>query len=94
MRKIVVLSLGLILMFGTIAKADEGMWLLPLIKQLNEAQMKKMGAKLTAEDIYSINKASLKDAVVIFGRGCTGEVISEQGLVHQSPLWLWCYSAA
>ena len=81
MRKIVVLSLGLILMFGNIAKADEGMWLLPLIKQLNEAQMKKMGAKLTAEDIYSINKASLKDAVVIFGRGCTGEVISEQGLV-------------
>ncbi|SDC30787.1 S46 family peptidase [Williamwhitmania taraxaci] len=81
MRKIVALSLGLILMLGTVAKADEGMWLLPLINQLNAKQMKKMGAKLTAEDIYSINKNSMKDAVVIFGRGCTGEVISDQGLV-------------
>ena len=81
MRKIVALSLGLILVFGSTLRADEGMWLLPLIKQLNEKQMKQMGAKLTAEDIYSINKNSLKDAVVIFGRGCTGEVISDQGLV-------------
>lgn len=81
MKKIVVLSLGLIFMFGATVKADEGMWLLPLIKQLNEAQMKKMGSKLTAEDIYSINKASMKDAIVIFGRGCTGEVISDKGLV-------------
>ena len=81
MRKIVALSLGVMLAFGSTLRADEGMWLLPLIKQLNEKQMKQMGAKLTAEDIYSINKNSLKDAVVIFGRGCTGEVISDQGLV-------------
>ena len=56
MRKIVALSLGLILVFGSTLRADEGMWLLPLINQLNAKQMKKMGAKLTAEDIYSINK--------------------------------------
>lgn len=57
------------------------MWLLPLIEKLNIKDMKKAGLKLNAEDIYSINKSSLKDAIVIFGRGCTGEIISDQGLV-------------
>jgi hypothetical protein len=61
--------------------ADEGMWLPLLLKQLNEADMKKKGLKLTAEDIYSVNKGSLKDAVVQFGGGCTGEIISDQGLL-------------
>ncbi len=65
----------------TTARADEGMWLLPFMKQLNHKQMKKQGLKLKAEDIYSIDKSSLKDAIVIFGRGCTGEVISEQSLI-------------
>ncbi|GAB2537677.1 S46 family peptidase [Rufibacter soli] len=63
------------------ATADEGMWLPMLLKQLNEADMQKRGMRLTAEDIYSINKSSLKDAIVQFGGGCTGEIISNQGLL-------------
>jgi hypothetical protein len=61
--------------------AGEGMWLPHLLKNLNEQEMQSMGMKLTAEDIYSINRNSLKDAVVLFGGGCTGEVISDQGLL-------------
>lgn len=63
------------------AFADEGMWLPMLLKSLNEKDMKKNGLKLSAEDIYSINKSSLKDAVVHFGGGCTAEIISESGLL-------------
>ncbi len=57
------------------------MWLPLLLKQLNEAEMKSLGMKISAEDIYSVNNGSLKDAIVHFGGGCTGEVISAQGLV-------------
>ncbi len=67
--------------FAGSIKADEGMWLLPLISKLNINQMHEMGLKLSAEDIYSINQSSLKDAVVIFGGGCTGELISDKGLL-------------
>jgi hypothetical protein len=63
------------------AHADEGMWLPLLLKQLNEADMQKKGLKLTAEQIYSVNQGSLKDAVVQFGGGCTGEIISAEGLL-------------
>ncbi|WP_413775188.1 S46 family peptidase [Hymenobacter weizhouensis] len=63
------------------ARADEGMWLPLLLKQLNEADMQKKGLKLTAEQIYSVNQGSLKDAVVQFGGGCTGEIISAEGLL-------------
>ena len=62
------------------AKADEGMWLPSLISQ-RIADMQEKGFRLDAEDIYSINQASLKDAVVLFGRGCTGELISPEGLL-------------
>src|SRR6185436_11928420 len=62
-------------------KADEGMWMPQLINALNISDMKKNGFKLTAEQIYSINKASMKDAVAIFGGGCTSEVISGNGLI-------------
>ncbi len=61
-------------------KADEGMWLPALISE-RIADMKAKGFKLSADDIYSINKASLKDAVVLFGSGCTGELVSDQGLL-------------
>ena len=61
--------------------ADEGMWVLPLINQQNISQMKGLGLELSAEDIYHPDSVSLKDAVVIFGGGCTGEVISPEGLV-------------
>ncbi len=63
------------------AMADEGMWLLPYIKKMNEKDMKEHGCKLKAEDIYSAEKSSLKDAIVIFGGGCTGEIVSPNGLL-------------
>ena len=61
--------------------AHEGMWIPLFLGEINEAQMKEMGMNITAEDIYSINHSSLKDAIAIFGRGCTSEVISEDGLL-------------
>lgn len=63
------------------AQADEGMWMLTDLKAQNEAVMKELGLDLTAEQIYSPDGISLKDAVVHFGGGCTGEVISSEGLV-------------
>ncbi len=71
----------LFFILASVAKADEGMWLLPLLKQLNEAEMQELGMELTADDIYSVNHNSLKDAVMIFGGGCTGEFVSPDGLV-------------
>ncbi len=61
--------------------AGEGMWIPMLLQQLNEKEMKEMGMRISAEDIYSLNRSSLKDAIVLFGRGCTGEIISDQGLL-------------
>ncbi|MFN3916802.1 MAG: S46 family peptidase [Flavobacteriales bacterium] len=61
--------------------ATEGMWLPLLIKALKEKDMQTMGMKLTAEDLYSINKSSIKDAIVHFGGGCTAEVVSYEGLI-------------
>ncbi len=62
------------------ARADEGMWLPSLISQ-RIADMQAKGLKLSAEDIYSVNHSSLKDAVVLFGGGCTGELVSDEGLL-------------
>jgi len=71
----------LILLFSIIfCYADAGMWL-PLLLKQKEAEMQKLGFKLTAEDVYSVNHNSMKDAVVFFGKGCTGEVISKKGLI-------------
>ncbi len=77
MKKLLLVLLASV----TIAKADEGMWLPQLISALNYADMKKNGFKLSAEQIYSINKSSMKDAVVQFGGGCTAEIISNEGLI-------------
>jgi hypothetical protein len=66
---------------STNLKADEGMWIPMLVDRLNYVDMQEMGLNLTAEEIYSINNSSLKDAIVIFGRGCTGEIISKDGLL-------------
>ena len=71
----------LIITSSIIAKADEGIWMPQLIDALNFKDMKKNGFKLSAQQIYSINKASMKDAVAIFGGGCTAEVISNKGLI-------------
>ena len=81
MRKLLAIIVILVTFSASQARADEGMWLLPLIEKLNIGTMTEMGLKLTAEDIYSINQASLKDAIVIFGGGCTGEIVSAQGLL-------------
>ncbi|MCZ2084070.1 MAG: S46 family peptidase [Flavobacteriales bacterium] len=62
-------------------KADEGMWLLSMVKRLNGVDLKKEGLKLTPEEIYSINNSSLKDAIVQFGGGCTAEMVSKEGLL-------------
>lgn len=79
MRKF--LTIIFILLFSASLRADEGMWIPLLLEKYNISDMQDKGLKLSAEEIYSINHASLKDAVVIFGGGCTGEVISENGLV-------------
>ncbi len=61
--------------------AKEGMWIPTLLEKYNIEEMQQMGFKLTAQDIYDVNNASMKDAVVLFGRGCTGELISDEGLL-------------
>ena len=61
--------------------ADEGMWLVSMISEYGQKNLSELGAETTPEEIYSINSSSLKDAIVIFGRGCTGELISNEGLI-------------
>jgi len=73
--------LALTLIISLISKADEGMWLPQLLNAMNIKDMKKNGLKLTAEQIYSVNKSSLKDAIVQFAGGCTAEIVSDQGLI-------------
>ncbi|MBO5499862.1 MAG: S46 family peptidase [Bacteroidales bacterium] len=77
-RKLIIIISAFMAIFT--ASADEGMWLPSLISQ-RIADMQEKGFRLSAEDIYSVNQASLKDAVVLFGRGCTGELISPEGLL-------------
>ena len=79
MKKI-FLALTLILGYAQM-RADEGMWLLMLVKRLNGVDMQKKGLHLTPEEIYSVNNSSLKDAIVSFGGFCTGEIVSNQGLI-------------
>ena len=72
----------LALLTGVVSvKADEGMWMLPTLKKMNQADMKKLGLKINVSDIYSEKKPSIKDAVVHFGGGCTAEIISDRGLL-------------
>ena len=60
-------------------RADEGMWI-PMLLGKNEAAMQNAGMRITAKDIYDINNACLKDAVILFNQGCTGEFVSKEGL--------------
>ncbi len=80
-KKAGLLFLATLLLSIGALRADEGMWMLPLIQKLNSKKMTEMGFKLSAKDIYDINTSSLKDAVMSFGGGCTAEVISKEGLV-------------
>ena len=82
MKKNVIASLfAAVFALPFLAKADEGMWLPMFLKRLNERDMQAKGLQLTAEELYSINNSSLKDAIVSFGGFCTGEIISDQGLI-------------
>src|SRR5690554_5761848 len=79
MKKFIICAL--LAVFALPVSANEGMWFLMHIKRLNYVDMQKMGLQLTPEEIYSVNSASLKDAIVQFGGGCTAEIISKNGLV-------------
>ncbi|HLF52178.1 S46 family peptidase [Flavobacterium sp.] len=81
MKKIILSLIMGIMLIPSSVKADEGMWFLMFIERLNHRDMQKMGLQLTAEEIYSVNHHSLKDAIVQFNGGCTAEVISKDGLV-------------
>src|SRR5580765_2820620 len=76
-----LLFASLFLLYSAISFAEEGMWLPLLLEKLNEKQMKSLGMKISAKDIYNINSGSLKDAIVSFGGFCTGEIVSSKGLV-------------
>ena len=81
MKKVLLFVVSAIMLIPASVKADEGMWFLMFIERLNHRDMQKMGLQLTAEEIYSINNHSLKDAIVQFNGGCTAEMISKDGLV-------------
>ena len=82
MNRLRLYLLALAALFVCSVKADEGMWLLQLMQQQHSIDMmKKQGLKLEAQDLYNPNGISLKDAVGIFGGGCTGEIISPEGLI-------------
>ena len=81
MKKFLSFIFCLLFLLPQNTSADEGMWLPMFIKRLNMADMQKKGLQLTAEEIYSLNKSSLKDAIVSFNGYCTGEIISSNGLL-------------
>ncbi len=80
-NKLLLLVFAFTCLVGRVARADEGMWLLHLLGEQVYNDMVKHGLKLSKEQLYSLNKASLKDAIVIFGGGCTGEIVSPEGLI-------------
>lgn len=80
-NRLLVALLVLTFFMNPILRADEGMWIPILIEKYNIKLMQEKGFKLSAEDIYSVNRACMKDAVMIFGGGCTGEIISGEGLL-------------
>src|ERR1700752_2331402 len=80
MKKLLIIA-AISLLTGLKSLADEGMWLPLLLGQQVYNDMVKRGLKLSKEQLYSINKPSLKDAIIIFGGGCTGEIVSAEGLI-------------
>ena len=80
MKKIICLLTALCVSIGYLS-ADEGMWMLPLLKKMNNKQIMDAGSQLSPNQIYNAGKGSLKDAIVHFGGGCTGEIVSEEGLL-------------
>lgn len=80
MRKISIFLMFLFLI-PSLASAKKGMWIPSLLEKINASEMKAMGMKISADEIFSLNQTSMKDAIVIFGGGCTGEIISDKGLL-------------
>ena len=80
MKRLMCIAAALLLCVSS-AMADEGMWMLPLLKSMNSKDLKKAGCKLSPDQIYNLTRPSLKDAIVQFGGGCTGEIISDEGLL-------------
>ena len=80
MKKLIA-TIAAALLLASGLRADEGMWLLPLLEKMNADAMRNLGSRLTPEQIYSINNSSIKDAIVQFGGGCTGEIVSPSGLL-------------
>ncbi|MCQ2301292.1 MAG: S46 family peptidase [Bacteroidales bacterium] len=80
MKRLAFLLTFAVLFPSCLIMAGEGMWI-PMLLQYNEKEMQEMGMRITADDIYSINHSSLKDAIVLFGGGCTGEIVSDYGLL-------------
>ena len=81
MKKALLTVLAALLLMPAALRADEGLWLLPLLEKMNSDALRNLGSRLTPEQIYSVNNSSIKDAIVQFGGGCTGEIISGSGLL-------------
>ena len=81
MKRILTALLCATMLLPATLRADEGMWLLPLLEKMNADALRNLGSRLTPEQIYSVNHSSIKDAIVQFGGGCTGEIISGSGLL-------------
>ncbi len=81
MKRLLSILFVLIVSLNISVRADEGMWLLPLLEQLNMGKMTELGLELSADEIYSLNQPSIKDAIVVFGGGCTAEIVSPEGLL-------------
>ena len=81
MKKFLLTVATTLLLMPAALRADEGMWLLPLLEKMNADALRNLGSRLTPEQIYSVNHSSIKDAVVQFGGGCTAEIISGSGLL-------------
>ena len=81
MKKLLQKSLLVLFLLPSALIAKEGMWIPMLLEKINADEMQAMGMRISADEIYSVNKSSLKDAIVLFGGGCTGEIISDKGLL-------------
>ena len=81
MKRILITLAAALMLAPAALRADEGMWMLPLLEKMNADALRNLGSRLTPEQIYSVNHSSIKDAIVQFGGGCTGEIISGSGLL-------------
>ena len=81
MKKILIILAAALMLAPAALRADEGMWMLPLLEKMNADALRNLGSRLTPEQIYSVNHSSIKDAIVQFGGGCTAEIISGSGLL-------------